>query len=114
VGSLVDDVIMPPVGLLLGGIDFSSFFIDLSGGGFASLAEAKAAGAATLRYGLFLNTIVNFVIVAFAVFLLVKQVNRLMPAPPPAATRDCPKCLSAIPVGATRCAHCCTDLGAPA
>ncbi len=113
VGSLVDDVIMPPIGLLLGGIDFANFFLDLSGGGFTSLAEAKAAGAPTLRYGLFLNAVVNFIIVAFAVFLLVKQVNRLLP-PPPATTRECPQCLSGIPLKATRCAHCCMELPAAA
>jgi len=113
VTSLVEDVIMPPIGLLLGGVDFSNFFVDLSRHGYATLKDAAAAGAPTLRYGLFVNAIISFLIVAFAVFLLVKQVNRLLPKPePPAATRPCPLCLSEIPLGAKRCAHCCTDVPA--
>ena len=115
VTSLVEDVIMPPIGLLLGGVDFSNFFVDLSRHGYASLKDAAAAGAPTLRYGLFVNSIISFLIVAFAVFLLVKQVNRLLPPPPPpAATRPCPLCLSEIPLGAKRCAHCCADVPAAA
>jgi large conductance mechanosensitive channel len=113
VTSLVEDVIMPPIGRLLGNVDFSNLFINLSGTHFATLKEALAAGAPTLRYGLFLNSVLTFVIVAFAVFLLVKQVNRLMP-PPPAGLRPCPMCLSDIPVGARRCGHCCADLPASA
>jgi large conductance mechanosensitive channel len=116
VTSLVDDVLMPPIGLLLGGVDFSNFFIDLSRGGFATLKEAIAAGAPTLRYGQFVNSIIGFLIVAFAVFLLVKQVNRFLPpapdAPPP--TRPCPLCLTEIALAARRCAHCCADLPATA
>jgi len=113
VGSFVSDVLMPPIGRLLGGVDFSNLFISLSGKAFATLAEAKAAGAPTLNYGLFLNSLIDFLIVAFAVFLLVKQMNRMKreeaPAPPP-ATRECPHCLSAIPLKATRCAHCTSQL----
>ncbi|MGH9885269.1 MAG: large conductance mechanosensitive channel protein MscL, partial [bacterium] len=99
VASFVDDVLMPPLGMLLGHVDFSELFIDLSRHGYATLADAKAASAPVLRYGLFLNTTVNFVLVAFAVFLLVKQVQRLLPAPaaPPAdETRECPLCVSLI------------------
>jgi large conductance mechanosensitive channel len=112
VTSFVQDVLMPPIGRLLGHVDFSNLFVNLSGTHYPTIAAAKAAGAATLNYGLFLNTIINFMIVAFAVFLLVRQVNRLAPkpAPAPAATRDCPYCLSAIPLKATRCAHCTSEL----
>lgn len=116
VASLVEDILMPPLGLLLGKMDFSNLFVSLSGQQFPSLAAAKAAGAATLNYGLFLNTVLNFVIVAFAIFLLIRQVNRLKrepaAAPPPPSTRDCPYCLLAIPLKATRCAHCTADLKA--
>jgi large conductance mechanosensitive channel len=85
VNSLVNDVIMPPIGTLLGGVDFSDYFINLAGGDYASLAAAKEAGAATLNYGAFINTVINFVIVGFCIFLLVKQVNRAFPKAPPAA-----------------------------
>jgi large conductance mechanosensitive channel len=113
--SLVEEVIMPHIGLLLGGVDFSNFFVDLSRHGYATLKDAAAAGAPTLRYGVFVNSIIGFLIVAFAVFLLVKQVNRLLPPPPPpAATRPCPLCLSEIPLGAKRCSHCCADVPAAA
>jgi len=114
VTSFVQDVLMPPIGRLLGHVDFSNLFVNLSGTHYPTIAAAKAAGAATLNYGLFLNTIINFLIVAFAVFLLVRQVNRLAPkpAPAPAATRDCPYCLTAIPLKATRCAHCTSELSA--
>src|ERR1700722_10184774 len=104
---------MPPIGRLLGHVDFSNLFVNLSGTRYDTIAAAKAAGAATLNYGLFLNTIINFLIVAFAVFLLVRQVNRLAPKPAPAAapaTRDCPYCLSAIPMKATKCAHCTAEV----
>jgi large conductance mechanosensitive channel len=114
--SVVNDVLMPPIGLLLGRVDFTSLFINLSGNPYASLAEAKAAGAPTINYGLFLNTVLDFVIVAFVIFLLVKQINRLKgqkaaPATAP-TTRDCPRCLSSIPIRATRCAFCTSDLQA--
>ena len=111
VTSLVEDVLMPPLGLALGGVDFKDLFIDLSGTHPATLAAAKAAGAATINYGVFLNTVVQFVIVAFAVFFLMKQVQRFAP-PPAAATRECPQCLSPIPVKALRCAHCASVVAA--
>lgn len=107
VSSFVEDVLMPPIGRLLGHVDFSSLFINLSGTSYASLADAKAHGAATLNYGIFLNTIINFVIVAFAVFLLVRSVNKWMPKPaPPATTKDCPQCAMPIPLAAKKCGHC--------
>lgn len=112
VTSLVNDIIMPPIGVLLGKVDFSNLFINLSGQAFASLADAKAVGAATINYGVFLNTVIDFVIVAFVIFLLIKQVNRLKREPPPAdpTTQECPYCLSTIPIKATRCAHCTSEL----
>lgn len=112
VTSLVEDLLMPPIGLALGGVDFRNLFFDLSRGGYATLAEAQAAGAPTLRYGIFINTIVSFLIVAFAIFLLVRSLNRMFPPVPPSAsvTRDCPFCLSAVPVNARRCAHCTSEL----
>ena len=113
VSSLVADVLMPPIGLLVGKIDFSSLFLNLSGQDYASLAAAKAAGAPTINYGIFLNNILDFLIVAFVIFLLVKQVNRLKAKEAPAAapgTRDCPRCLSPVPLKASRCAHCTSDL----
>jgi large conductance mechanosensitive channel len=106
VSSLVDDVIMPPIGRLLGHVDFSQLFINLTDQSYASLAEAKKAGAATLNYGNFINTVISFLIVAAAVFLLVRSVNRWMPKPPPATTKDCPQCAMAIPVAAKKCGHC--------
>jgi large conductance mechanosensitive channel len=107
VSSFVEDVLMPPIGRLLGHVGFSSLFINLSGTSYASLADAKAHGAATLNYGIFLNTIINFVIVAFAVFLLVRSVNKWMPKPaPPATTKDCPQCAMQIPLAAKKCGHC--------
>jgi large conductance mechanosensitive channel len=113
VTSFVNDVLMPPLGLLLGRMDFSSLFINLSGTSYPTLAEAKKAGAATLNYGLFLNTVIDFVIVAFVIFLLVKQVNRMRapaPAPAPAPSKECPYCTSSIPVKAKRCPQCTADL----
>jgi large conductance mechanosensitive channel len=115
VTSFVQDILMPPIGRLLGHVDFSNLFVSLSDTHYDTIAAAKAAGAATLNYGLFLNTVVNFLIVAFAVFLLVRQVNRLAPKPAPAAaptTRDCPYCLTAVPLKATKCAHCTSELQA--
>ncbi|MGH2404221.1 MAG: large conductance mechanosensitive channel protein MscL [bacterium] len=109
VTSLVNDIIMPPIGLLLGRVDFSNLFINLSGQPHASLKAAKEAGAATINYGVFFNTVLNFLIVAFAIFLLIRQVNR-MSRPAPQATRDCPHCLMSIPIKATRCAHCTSEL----
>ena len=108
VSSLVADVIMPPIGMLLGKLDFTNLFVDLSGGGYATLAAAKEAGAPTLNYGLFINSILDFVIVAFAIFLVIKQLNRLKKEtpPPPPNTRECPECLSSIPKAAKRCSQC--------
>lgn len=114
VSSLVEDLLMPPLGLLLGRVDFSNLYVNLSGQEYESLAKAKEAGAATLNYGLFLNTILSFLIVAFAIFLLVKQINRLRREEPPPApsSKECPHCLSTIPLKATRCAHCTVELKA--
>ena len=115
VTTLVDGILMPPIGLLLGRVDFSSLFVvlDSSRGTPASIAEAKTQGVPVIAYGTFLNDVVNFVIVAFAVFLLVRQVNRMKKASPPPAvtTKTCPFCLSdKVPLAATRCATCCADL----
>ena len=113
VSSLVNDILMPPIGVLLGKVDFSNLFLNLSGQHYASLAEAKAAGAATLNYGVFINNIIDFLIVAFAVFLLVQQVNRLTKKPEGApTTKECPYCLSQVPLKATRCPQCTSQLGA--
>ena len=113
VTSLVEGVIMPPIGLALGKVDFSSLFIDLSGQRPISIADAKAKGLPVIAYGALINDIVNFLIIAFVVFLIVKAINRLRAAPPPPRnTKDCPLCLTAIPLAATRCAACCTDLAA--
>ncbi|ALA56639.1 large-conductance mechanosensitive channel protein MscL [Nitrospira moscoviensis] len=108
VSSLVSDVLMPPLGLLLGHVDFSSLFINLSGTPQPSLAAAKVAGAPTLNYGVFLQTVFDFIIIAFVIFLLVKQVNRFKKQPPAGSptTKDCPHCLSTIPINASKCAHC--------
>lgn len=116
VKSLVDDVIMPPIGLLLGNVDFSNLFVVLkegaTAGPYASVAVAKAAGAVTLNYGIFVNAVVSFTIVAFAVFLLIRTLNRLQreEAPAPVTTKECPRCYSAIPIKATRCPHCTSDV----
>ena len=115
VSSLLADVLMPPIGLLMGNVDFSSLFVALNGQTYPSLAAAKTAGAPTINYGVFINTILDFIIVAFVIFLVIKQINRLKraePAPAPAAptTKACGFCLSSIPVNATRCAHCTSDL----
>lgn len=110
VGSFVEDILMPPVGLLLGGVDFSDLYINLTRQEYASLAEATAAGAPTINYGTFLNNVITFLIVAFAVFLLVKQYTRLAPAAP--ADRECPYCRSMVPTAAIRCAHCTSELAA--
>jgi large conductance mechanosensitive channel len=111
VTSLVDDVLMPPIGLLLGGVDFREMFLDLSRGGYATLAAASAAGAPVIRYGLFLNSIVTFLLVAFAVFLLVRQMNRWI-LKPGAGPKECPFCASMIPAKATRCPQCTSQLAA--
>jgi large conductance mechanosensitive channel len=113
VSSLVDDVIMPPIGLALGNVDFTNLFINLSDKSYPSVAAAKAAGAPTINYGIFLNNVITFLIVAFVVFLIVKQVNRLRRGeeePAEKTTKECPYCLSAIPIQATRCPHCTSEL----
>jgi large conductance mechanosensitive channel len=115
VTSLVDDVLMPPIGLLLGGVDFSNLFLSLNGQPYASLAQAKEAGAPTINYGVFLNSIISFLIVAFAVFLLVRQINRLRRHEEPAAepvVKECPFCCSTIPIKAMRCPQCTSELAA--
>jgi large conductance mechanosensitive channel len=115
VTSLVEGVIMPPIGMALGNADFSNLFIDLSGKRPASLAEAQLQGLPVIAYGQLINDIINFLIIAFIIFLIVKSVNRLRAAPPPPPnTKDCPYCLTAIPLGAKRCAACCADLPASA
>ena len=117
--SLVNDILMPPIGLLLGNVDFSNLFLVLKEGAkapgpYASLADAKAAGAVTINYGLFINTVVTFLITAFAIFLVIKQINRLKrkeeekPAEP--TTKECPKCFTTIPIKATRCPNCTSEL----
>ena len=114
ISSFVADVLMPPIGLLLGNVDFSNLFVTLSGATFKTLEEARKAGAVTINYGVFLNTVLDFLIVAFAIFLLIKQVNRLKreEVAPPAAptTKDCPFCLTAVPIKAVKCAHCTSEL----
>jgi large conductance mechanosensitive channel len=113
VASLVSDVVMPPIGMALGRVDFANLFVALNGGTYATVAQAKAAGAPTINYGVFLNTILEFLIVAFVVFLLVRQINRLKTPAPTAATpeaRDCPFCISRIPIKATRCPQCTSEL----
>jgi large conductance mechanosensitive channel len=108
VSSLVEDIIMPPIGAL-GHVDFSNLFVNLSPNSYATIALAKAAGQPTLNYGLFLNAIVNFLIIAFAIFLLLRMVNRWLITPAPAAaptTKDCPQCLMPIPLAARKCGHC--------
>ena len=112
ISSLVNDIIMPPIGLLLGNIDFANLFINLSGTAYPSLKAAKDAGAATINYGVFINTVLNFIIVALVVFVLVRQINRLKKEPAPAApnTKECKYCLSSIPIKATRCPHCTSQL----
>ena len=117
IGTMVSDVLMPPIGLLLGNVDFSNLFVVLKdgkiAGPYATVAAAKGAGAVTLNYGLFLNTVVNFLIVAFAIFFLIRGMNALKKkeAAQP-TTKECPHCLSTIPIKATRCGHCTSELGA--
>jgi large conductance mechanosensitive channel len=110
VSSLVEDILMPPIGSLLGHVNFSELYINLSAGVYKSLVDAKAAGASTLNYGLFLNTVINFLIVAFAVFLVVHQVNRWTKKPEAPTTKDCPQCAMTIPIAAKRCGHCTSQL----
>lgn len=122
IASLVSDIIMPPIGLLLGGVDFSNLFVTIkqgaTAGPFATLADAQKAGTVTINYGVFLNKIISFIIVAFAIFMVVKGMNSLKrqeaPAPAEPATKDCPYCFTAIPIKAIRCPHCTADLTAKA
>ena len=110
--SLVNDIIMPPIGYALGGVNFNDLFIPLNGVAYASLAEAKAAGAPTINYGVFLNTIINFIIIAFVLFLVVRSINRLKKASVPTVptTKECPFCYTQIPIPAKRCPNCTSDL----
>ncbi len=114
VSSLVNDVLMPPIGLLLGRVDFSNLFVSLSGKPYESLAAAKAAGASTINYGVFVNVVIDFLIVAVVMFFLIRGINKLSAkpkaAPPAPTTKDCPYCLTAIPLKATRCPHCTSQL----
>jgi large conductance mechanosensitive channel len=108
VTSLVKDIIMPPIGMALGRVNFADLFVSLNGTAYKSLADAQAAGAPTINYGTFINTVIDFLIVAFVIFLLVSAIQRILPPPPPpaATTRDCPYCFSKIPMAATRCPNC--------
>ena len=110
VASLVADILNPIIGMALGKVDFSNMFIALNGQSYATIADAKKAGAPTINYGLFINSVIEFVIVAFVIFMIIKQVNRFMPAPPPAppapVTKECPECKSTIPAAARRCPQC--------
>jgi large conductance mechanosensitive channel len=117
VTSMVNDIIMPPIGKAMGGVNFADKFVNLGGGEYKSLAEAKAAGAAVIAYGSFINVIIDFVIVAFCIFMMIKAMNtmkrrleRAPVAPAAPSTKECPQCLSTIPIKATRCAHCCTEV----
>jgi large conductance mechanosensitive channel len=113
--SLVNDVIMPPIGLVLGRVNFNDLFLNIGGKPYATLAAAKAASAPTINYGMFLNNVLDFIIVAFAMFFMIRQFNRLMPpAPVVVTTRECPFCASEIPLKATRCPHCTSELTAAA
>jgi large conductance mechanosensitive channel len=114
VASLVDDIIMPPIGMLLGGVNFASLFISLNGQSYASVEAAKAAGAATINYGLFINTVINFLIVAFVIFLVIKGINATKKPVPVAApsTKNCQYCKTVIPLAATRCPNCTSELKA--
>ena len=112
--SFVNDILMPPIGLVLGKVDFANLFINLSGTPYTTLADAQAAGAATINYGIFINTVLDFIIVAFVIFLLIRQINRMkrkeaatLAAP---TTKECPYCFSTIPIKATRCPNCTSEL----
>jgi len=113
VSSLVDDIIMPPIGLLLGRVDFTDLYVNLSGGSYKSLAEAHEAGAATINYGLFINTIINFIIIALVIFIVIRQINKLQKSgdeKEKPTTKECPHCFRTIPIKATRCPECTSEL----
>jgi large conductance mechanosensitive channel len=112
VTSFVNDILMPPIGMLLGGVNFTDLFISLNGQAYESLEAAKAAGAPTMNYGLFVTTIIDYTIIAFVIFLIVRTMNRLQKAPAPAepTTKECPHCFSTIPIKATRCPNCTSEL----
>jgi large conductance mechanosensitive channel len=113
VSSFVKDVLMPPIGKLMGGVDFSNLFVNLGEGTYPSLAAAQEAGAATLNYGIFINTVLDFIIVAFAIFMVIKAMNKLKAEEPAKApdTKACPQCLSDIPIAAKRCKFCTSEVG---
>lgn len=113
VSSFVKDVLMPPIGKLMGGVDFSNLFVNLGEGSYATLAAAQEAGAATLNYGLFINTVLDFLIVAFAIFMVIKAMNKMKTEEPPAPpnTKSCPECLSDVPIEAKRCKFCTSQIG---
>ena len=112
VNSLVKDVIMPPIGMLMGDINFADMFVALDGKAYATLSEAQAAAAPTINYGLFINSVISFIIVALAIFVLIKQINAMkkQPAPPDPNTKECPYCKENIPIAAVKCSHCTSDL----
>ena len=112
VNSLVKDVIMPPIGMLMGDINFADMFVALDGKAYATLSEAQAAAAPTINYGLFINSVISFIIVALAIFVLIKQINAIkkQPAPPDPNTKECPYCKESIPIAAVKCSHCTSDL----
>jgi large conductance mechanosensitive channel len=115
VSSLVNDILMPPIGFLMGKVDFSNLYLNLSSASYASLAEAQKAGAPIVRYGIFINALIDFIIVSFVIFIVVRAANRLQKAkeePKAPTTRECPYCLSGIPIKATRCGHCTSELKA--
>jgi len=114
VTSLVEGIIMPPVGLLLGGVDFANLFIDISGKHPASIADAQVKGWPVIAYGVFINDVISFLIIAFVVFLIIKAINRRKQVEVVELTKECPYCVSAIPIEATRCSGCCSDLPAAA
>lgn len=113
VSSFVKDMLMPPLGKIMGGVDFSNLFVNLGDGTYATLAAAQEAGAATLNYGVFVNTVLDFIIVAFAIFMVIKAMNKLKAEEPPKApnTKSCPQCISDIPIAAKRCRYCTSEVG---
>ena len=113
VASMVSDILMPLIGLVTGGVDFKGMFYALDGKHYESIEAAKAAGVGTINYGLFITSVIDFVIIAFVIFVMIRQMNKLKkaaPPPPPPNTRDCPRCLMPIPIAALRCGHCTADL----